>query len=92
MACIEKLNVMNSQIGRRPAIAAPTAIPANPISVIGVSITRLSPYFFHKPRETCFKYNNNEHFLVSREYYKYVYAHASIKRLCNDNKMQQSKC
>jgi hypothetical protein len=52
MACIEKLNVMNSQTGLRPAIAAPTAIPVKPISVIGVSITRLSPYFFHSPRET----------------------------------------
>lgn len=49
---MEKLNVMNSQIGRSPAIAAPTAMPAKPISVIGVSITRLSPYFFHNPRET----------------------------------------
>lgn len=27
MACMEKLNVMNSQIGRSPAKAAPTAIP-----------------------------------------------------------------
>lgn len=51
MACMEKLNVMNSQIGLRPANAAPTAIPAKPISVIGVSITRLSPYFFHSPLE-----------------------------------------
>lgn len=50
---MEKLNVMNSQIGRRPAIAAPTAIPAKPISVIGVSMTRLSPYFFHNPLDTC---------------------------------------
>lgn len=52
MACIEKLNVINSQIGLSPAIAAPTAIPAKPISVIGVSIIRLSPYFFHKPLDT----------------------------------------
>jgi len=42
---------MNSQTGRRPAMAAPTAIPAKPISVIGVSIIRLSPYFFHSPRD-----------------------------------------
>ena len=52
MACMEKLKVINSQIGLRPFIAAPTAKPAKPISVIGVSMTRLSPYFFHKPRVT----------------------------------------
>jgi hypothetical protein len=52
MACMEKLKVMNSQMGRRPAMAAPTAIPVKPISVIGVSMTRLSPYFFHNPRDT----------------------------------------
>jgi len=52
MACIEKLNVMNSQTGLSPLKAAPTANPAKPISVIGVSIIRLSPYFFHKPRDT----------------------------------------
>jgi len=49
---MEKLKVMNSQMGRSPAMAAPTAIPAKPISVIGVSMTRLSPYFFHSPRDT----------------------------------------
>ena len=32
---------MNSIIGRRPAIAAPTPNPAKPSSVIGLSITRL---------------------------------------------------
>ena len=32
-------HVMNSQTGFRPANAAPTAKPANPDSVIGVSIT-----------------------------------------------------
>ena len=52
MACIEKLNVINSTTGLNPLKAAPTPIPANPISVIGVSITRLSPYFFHNPRVT----------------------------------------
>ena len=52
MACIEKLYVMNSTTGRSPAKAAPTPIPANPISVIGVSLTRSSPYFFHKPLVT----------------------------------------
>jgi hypothetical protein len=44
--CIAKLNVMNSQIGLRPANAAPTAKPVNPISVIGVSTILSSPYFF----------------------------------------------
>jgi hypothetical protein len=29
--------------------AAPVARPANPISVMGVSITRSDPYFCHKP-------------------------------------------
>ena len=53
MACMEKLNVMNSQMGLRPAMAAPTAMPAKPDSVMGVSITRDSPYFSHNPRETC---------------------------------------
>ena len=52
MACMEKLNVINSQTGLNPLKAAPTANPANPISVIGVSMTRLLPYFFHSPRET----------------------------------------
>ena len=31
-----KEDVLNSQTGRRPESAAPTAIPANPASVIGV--------------------------------------------------------
>jgi hypothetical protein len=35
-------------IGRKPAIAAPTPSPANPSSVIGVSITRLGPKFFQQ--------------------------------------------
>jgi hypothetical protein len=43
MACIEKLKVMNSQIGLRPAYAAPVQIPVNPASVMGVSTTRLEP-------------------------------------------------
>ena len=38
-----KLNVMNSTIGFRPVIAAPTPTPAKPCSVIGVSMTRLAP-------------------------------------------------
>ena len=52
MACIEKLKVINSTTGLNPLKAAPTPIPANPISVIGVSMTLLSPYFFHNPRVT----------------------------------------
>ena len=40
MATMEKLNVINSTIGRKPFIAAPTAIPAKPSSEIGVSIIR----------------------------------------------------
>lgn len=40
---------MNSQMGLKPANAAPTAMPAKPDSVIGVSTTLLSPYFFHRP-------------------------------------------
>ena len=43
IATNEKLNVMNSMIGRMPFIAAPTPIPAKPNSEIGVSITRLAP-------------------------------------------------
>ena len=35
-----------------PTIAAPTARPAIPASVIGVSTSRLEPYFFHKLRVT----------------------------------------
>ena len=35
-----KLNVMNSMIGRSPAIAAPMPMPAKPSSEIGVSTTR----------------------------------------------------
>ena len=32
---------MNSMIGRRPTIAAPTPMPAKPPSAMGVSMTRL---------------------------------------------------
>ncbi len=49
MACIEKLNVMNSQMGFKPAIAAPTAKPAIPISVIGESMTLSAPYLSSNP-------------------------------------------
>ena len=49
IACMAKLKVMNSTIGRRPAKAAPTPIPANPASVIGVSITRRAPNSSSRP-------------------------------------------
>ena len=41
--CMLKLNVINSHMGLNPAKAAPTASPANPDSVIGVSITLSGP-------------------------------------------------
>lgn len=47
--CGTYLNVMNSQIGRRPLRAAPTAIPVNPASVMGVSITLRSPNLSSSP-------------------------------------------
>ena len=43
IACMAKLNVMNSTMGRNPSIAAPTAMPTKPCSVIGVSMTRRGP-------------------------------------------------
>ena len=43
IACMAKLKVMNSTIGFKPDIAAPTPMPAKPCSVIGVSITRRAP-------------------------------------------------
>ena len=51
-ARIEKLKVMNSQIGRSPVIAAPTHSPVKPSSLIGESTTRRSPYRSSIPRET----------------------------------------
>jgi hypothetical protein len=42
---------MNSTIGLSPCAAAPTPIPVNPASVIGVSMMRFSPYFWMSPRE-----------------------------------------
>ena len=39
----EKLKVMNSIIGLFPVMVEPTPIPAKPNSLIGVSITLLSP-------------------------------------------------
>ena len=49
MACSAKLKVMNSTIGFSPAKAAPTASPAKPCSVIGVSITRRAPNSSSRP-------------------------------------------
>ena len=49
IACMEKLNVMNSTIGLRPFSAAPTAMPVKPCSVIGVSMTRLAPNSSSRP-------------------------------------------
>jgi hypothetical protein len=49
---MEKLKVMNSQMGLSPARAAPTAIPVNPISVMGVSMTLFSPNLSRSPLET----------------------------------------
>ena len=49
IACMAKFQVMNSTIGFRPAIAAPTPRPAKPYSVIGVSMTRLAPNSSSRP-------------------------------------------
>jgi hypothetical protein len=38
-----------STTGLNPHTAAPTAAPMNPISEIGVSITRSAPYFSRRP-------------------------------------------
>lgn len=43
----EKENLLNSQMGRRPARAAPTAIPVKPASVMGVcTLSRQKPCTF----------------------------------------------
>jgi hypothetical protein len=47
-----KFHVMNSTTGRSPTIAAPTPMPANPASAIGVSMTRLTPNFSSIPSLT----------------------------------------
>jgi hypothetical protein len=49
IACMAKLKVMNSTIGFNPPKAAPTPRPVKPCSVIGVSITRLSPNSSSRP-------------------------------------------
>lgn len=52
IASIEKFQVIISMTGRNPTIAAPTPTPANPSSVIGVSMTRRSPNSWRRPRLT----------------------------------------
>ena len=47
-----KFHVMNSTTGRRPAMAAPTPIPAKPSSAMGVSTTRVGPNSSSRPRLT----------------------------------------
>ena len=49
MACSEKLKVIHSTIGRRPAMAAPMPTPVKPSSLMGVSMTRAGPYFSSRP-------------------------------------------
>ncbi len=43
IACMAKFQVMNSTMGFKPAMAAPTPMPAKPYSVMGVSMTRRAP-------------------------------------------------
>jgi hypothetical protein len=45
---------MNSMIGLKPTMAAPTPTPAKPSSVIGVSTTRISPNSWSRPLETLY--------------------------------------
>ena len=49
IACMAKLKVMNSTMGLSPPMAAPTPMPANPASVMGVSITRPAPNSSSRP-------------------------------------------
>lgn len=58
MACIAKLKVMNSQTGCSPASAAPTVSPQKPDSVIGESITLLSPNLSKRPFVTLYLPNS----------------------------------
>ena len=51
-ATAEKFHVMNSMIGRKPTMAAPTPMPAKPDSAMVVSITRRSPNFSSMPSDT----------------------------------------
>ena len=61
MACMAKLNVMNSQTGCSPANAAPTVRPQNPDSVIGLSITLLSPNRSRRPFVTLYLLSTCQH-------------------------------
>jgi hypothetical protein len=54
MATKEKLNVMNSTMGRKPFMAAPTEIPAKPSSAMGVSNTRFGPNSSNMPWVTLY--------------------------------------
>jgi hypothetical protein len=47
-----KLIVMISTTGRRPIMAAPMPAPTKPSSEIGVSRTRMGPYFSQRPAVT----------------------------------------
>ena len=58
MATRMKLIVMISTTGRRPIMAAPTPAPTKPPSEIGVSRTRLGPYFCHSPAVTLYEPSN----------------------------------
>ena len=51
-ASTAKFHVMNSITGRSPSIAAPTPMPANPSSAMGVSTTRVGPNSSSRPRLT----------------------------------------
>ena len=44
-------------IGLKPAAEAPTPIPVNPASVMGVSITLSPPYLSYNPLETFFDFS-----------------------------------
>ena len=51
MAYIEKLKVINSITGFNPYIAAPTPMPVNPCSEMGVSQILESPNLSYNPLE-----------------------------------------
>jgi hypothetical protein len=52
VATMMKLTVIISATGRRPAMAAPMAVPTMISSAIGVSSTRFSPNSLNNPRVT----------------------------------------
>lgn len=65
-------------------IAAPTAIPANPLSVIGVSMTRLSPCFRHNPRLTCveFFHRVNKKYPYEKSVTNFLFMSYRLKQHC----------